>query len=138
MTISLGRRLPDASSNLPGSRTEPGRLVPGITDRLTGRFLRTAPLFGLAPGGVYRARLVTQPAGELLPHRFTLTPGRNRWRFIFCGTVPTQTEVRAVGVTHHHAPWSPDFPPEHVPRDPLPDPKAPERSSCSPDLRGRS
>ena len=33
-----------------------------------------APLFGLAPGGVYRARPVTRPAGELLPHRFTLTP----------------------------------------------------------------
>src|SRR5258708_6316831 len=30
-------------------------------------------LFGFAPGGVYLARLVTQPAGELLPHRFTLT-----------------------------------------------------------------
>ncbi len=33
----------------------------------------TAPLFGLAPGGVCRARPVTRPAGELLPHRFTLT-----------------------------------------------------------------
>ena len=34
---------------------------------------RVAPLFGLAPGGVCRARPVTRPAGELLPHRFTLT-----------------------------------------------------------------
>ena len=33
-----------------------------------------APLFGLAPGGVCRARPVTRPAGELLPRRFTLTP----------------------------------------------------------------
>jgi len=32
-----------------------------------------APLFGLAPGGVCRARPVTRPAGELLPRRFTLT-----------------------------------------------------------------
>lgn len=30
-------------------------------------------LSGLAPGGVYLADLVTQVAGELLPHRFTLT-----------------------------------------------------------------
>ena len=30
-------------------------------------------LFDLAPGGVCLARLVAQPAGELLPHRFTLT-----------------------------------------------------------------
>src|SRR6516164_2705596 len=35
--------------------------------------VRTAPLFGLAPGGVCRARPVARPAGELLPHRFTLT-----------------------------------------------------------------
>ena len=30
-------------------------------------------LFDLAPGGVCLARPVTRPAGELLPHRFTLT-----------------------------------------------------------------
>jgi len=30
-------------------------------------------LLGLAPGGVCLARPVTRPAGELLPHRFTLT-----------------------------------------------------------------
>src|SRR5205823_13771151 len=32
-----------------------------------------ALLFGLAPGGVCRAGAVTRTAGELLPHRFTLT-----------------------------------------------------------------
>ncbi len=31
-------------------------------------------LFGLAPGGVYRATAVTCGTGELLPHLFTLTP----------------------------------------------------------------
>ena len=31
------------------------------------------PLFGLAPGGVYKASVVTGGAGELLPHLFTLT-----------------------------------------------------------------
>jgi hypothetical protein len=32
-----------------------------------------ASLFGLAPGGVYRASNVTIGTGALLPHRFTLT-----------------------------------------------------------------
>jgi len=32
-----------------------------------------APLFGLAPDGVYRAAGVTTGTGELLPHPFTLT-----------------------------------------------------------------
>ena len=42
-------------------------------------------LFGLAPGGVYLAGPVTRVAGELLPHRFTLTHSENG-RFVFCGT----------------------------------------------------
>ena len=33
----------------------------------------SAPLFGLAPGGVYLAIPITWDTGELLPHRFTLT-----------------------------------------------------------------
>jgi len=48
-------------------------------------------LFGLAPGGVCRARSVARPAGALLPHRFTLT-GKH-WtflrRFPFCCTFPS-------------------------------------------------
>ena len=35
-------------------------------------------LFDLAPGGVYLAGSVTRPAGELLPHRFTLTLCKQR------------------------------------------------------------
>ena len=47
---------------------------------------------GLAPGGVYLATTVTDRAGELLPHRFTLTrTPKGRWRFVFCGTVPHVT-----------------------------------------------
>ncbi len=47
-----------------------------------------ALLFGLAPGGVYLAGPVTRTAGELLPHRFTLTcPLRGR-RSVLCGTIP--------------------------------------------------
>jgi len=39
-----------------------------------GRITLDIPLFGLAPGGVYLAPAVTGRTGELLPHRFTLTP----------------------------------------------------------------
>lgn len=57
--IYLGEQLPERSSDLP-----------------EGQMDRTSPsfLFGLAPGGVCRAEPVTRSAGELLPHRFTLTP----------------------------------------------------------------
>ena len=127
MIIFLGRRLPCASSDLPGGRNGPGRSVCSQAAKRHGEPLRladrlcTAPLFGLAPDGVYRARPVTRPAGELLPHRFTLTPAEAQapWprRSIFCGTVPIRScfkQPRTVGVTHHRALWSPDFPPWHV------------------------
>ena len=46
------------------------------------------PMFDLAPGGVYRATLIAQDAGALLPHRFTLTctgcPSHRR--SVLCGT----------------------------------------------------
>ena len=49
-------------------------------------------LFGLASDGVYLARPVTRSAGELLPHRFTLTSPFTRVnrlrRFTFCCTFP--------------------------------------------------
>ena len=45
----------------------------------------STPLFGLAPGGVYRAADVTIGTGELLPHPFTLTRQRRAvyslWHF---------------------------------------------------------
>jgi hypothetical protein len=63
--ISLGRRLPGASSGHTRER-HAGRASPGLADRI-------ALLLGLAPSGVYRAGAVTRVAGELLPHRFTLT-----------------------------------------------------------------
>ncbi len=45
-------------------------------------------LFGLSPGGVYRAAAVTGGTGELLPRLFTLAVrGCPRsWRCFFCGT----------------------------------------------------
>ena len=42
-----------------------------------GRTGRSFPLLGLAPDGVYRADAVTDIAGALLPHRFTLTCDRS-------------------------------------------------------------
>jgi len=63
-TIHLGHPLPDASCDLPGS---------------SGGQPSGAPLFGLAPGGVYRASPVTRGTGALLPHRFTLTAPPTPW-----------------------------------------------------------
>jgi hypothetical protein len=54
--IPLGRRLPGASSNLPG-RPDPNTIPRRV---LTHRFAPS--LFGLAPGGVYRAADVAADA----------------------------------------------------------------------------
>jgi len=77
--IHLGRRLPDASCDLPGN-----------TDGLP----LNIPLFGLAPGGVYKASPVTRRTGALLPHLFTLTLHSSTYklrlsagRYFFCCTV---------------------------------------------------
>ncbi len=64
MTIHLVSMLPSRSSDLPGNSGGPPSNV---------------PLFGLAPGGVYLAPVVTDGTGELLPHPFTLTPARSFW-----------------------------------------------------------
>ena len=50
-------------------------------------------LFSLASGGVYPAARVTPHAGELLPHRFTLTTRLKKpvRRFTFCCTCPDLT-----------------------------------------------
>ena len=92
-TISLGRASPRASSDLPGS----------LARRAT-----SSPLFGLAPGGVYRAEGVAPSAGALLPHRFTLTAdlaarGGLLSVALSLGSLP-------LGVTQHPALWSSDFP----------------------------
>ena len=66
-------------------------------------------LFDLAPGGVCLARPVTRPAGELLPHRFTLT-SRTEARRGGLLSVALSLASRPVGVTHHRVLRSPDFP----------------------------
>jgi hypothetical protein len=92
MIISLGRRLPGASSDLPGSH--PDRANPPSPFFPCGQSDDVAPLFGLAPSGVCQAKPVTRPAGELLPHRFTLTPAHRStpWRSVFCGTFPSRDQ----------------------------------------------
>jgi hypothetical protein len=117
MIIFLGRRLPGASSDLPEGRNGPGRSVcnqaaerRGEPRRLTGQNC-TAPLFGLAPDGVYRARPVTRPAGELLPHRFTLTAAEAQAprprRFLFCGTFPIRRPREATADGGRYPPSRP-------------------------------
>ena len=59
----------------------------------------------LAPSGVYRAAEVTFSAGGLLHHRFTLT---KQVGGLF--SVALSRESLRVGVTHHSALRSPDFP----------------------------
>jgi len=65
--IHLGLPLPAGSCGLPAGSGE----QPSIA--CAGHRLAAAALLGLAPGGVYRATPVARGAGELLPHRFTLT-----------------------------------------------------------------
>ena len=70
-------------------------------------------LFGLAPGGVYRAAECYHRRGALLPHPFTLT--------VLCGvtrgdlggllSVALSVGSRLPGVTWHPIRRSPDFPP---------------------------
>ena len=97
MTIPLASTLPSRSSDLPGNSGGPPSSV---------------PLFGLAPGGVYLAPAVTGGTGELLPHRFTLTPAD--MQKIGGGgffSVALSFLSPGLGVTQHPVLRSPDFPP---------------------------
>jgi hypothetical protein len=98
--IHLGTPLPAPSSGLPGH---------------IGRAALKRVLYGLAPGGVYLADPVTRIAGGLLHHLFTLTAGKlfPLRRMLFGGgffSVALACGFPRVGVTHHPALWSPDFP----------------------------
>ena len=92
VAIYLGPPLPAGSCGLPGT---------------IGRATRS--LFGLAPGGVWRAAAVTRSAGGLLHHRFTLACAA---RAAIGGllSVPLSVGSPRLGVTQHRALWSPDFP----------------------------
>ena len=93
----------------PTRRTRAGRVAP--CPPLTGRAIL---LLGLAPDGVCRARPVTRPAGELLPHRFTLTCRGESPATGGLLSVALSLASRPVGVTHHRTLWSPDFPPAQI------------------------
>jgi len=117
--ISLGRRLPAVSSNLPGSSNGPDRLVPEIA-------LRLLPAWSCSQWGL-PCQCSHLHRGALLPHLFTLTapacarvtPFARRRGGLF--SVALSRSLRTVGVTHHCVLWSPDFPPRRSPRE-LPPP----------------
>ena len=100
MTIHLERVLPRASRDQPGRQAENG---PGPKP--------VPPLFGLAPGGVYRAAPV---AGRAVRSCRTVSPlpvrrrsaGRADW---FLWHFPWGCPRRTLSGTA--CPWSPDFPP---------------------------
>ena len=100
-TIPLRLPLPAASSGLPvNSGGPPSNVHAGPT--------RTPVPLDLAPGGVCIATPVTWGAGGLLHHRFTLTP-RPEARGGLLSVALSRGSPR-VGVTHHPALRSPDFP----------------------------
>ena len=72
--------------------------------RRHGRAALNAFLFGLAPGGVYRAPDVTTRA---VSSYLTFSPLPPKGRYLFCGTFPGSPPVR---VTNHPALRSSDFP----------------------------
>ena len=84
--------VPGAGYPFPGNVHSSGYAVTDTLKQPTRRHERAAlnaPLFGLAPDGVYLASDVTAGPGELLPHPFTLTC-RGR-RTSLCGTFPGVT-----------------------------------------------
>jgi len=101
--ISLGRRLPAASSGLPAGIGRGAAPAPRRAPR---------PLLGLAPGGGCHAPERCRPAGGLLPHLFTLasmTPGvPGRIGGLFSVALSTGRPVRVLPGTLPR--WSPDFP----------------------------
>ena len=113
MIIPLGHTLPHASSD----RTRRHWASNPYPHSSAVGQMKNAPLFGLAPGGVYRAPDVTTGTGALLPHRFTLTRSH---------CIAARRSIQAPGglfsvalslgsppldVIQHPALWSPDFPP---------------------------
>ena len=103
--IPLGRRLPGASSNLPG-RQDPDR----SRDCSRAVPIRSCSRWGLPCRRRCRRR------GALLPHPFTLaaTIRDVPRRSALCGTFPEASPVRARPrrtLSGTVDPWSPDFPP---------------------------
>ena len=101
MTISLRRQLPDASSSRPGSGCETGRFAPIPKDR-------TSSCLALLPMGF------TEPdrsPGLLVSSYLTVSPLPTGCPAGGLLSVALSLTLRPVGVTHHRALRSPDFPP---------------------------
>ena len=157
MIIYLGRRLPDASSDLPGSRDGSGRSVGGGRWRPHGS-TRGAPSrpFALPPYLVLLPMGFTEPGrspGLLVSSYLAVSPlPRSRRpeatrprRFIFCGTVPIRVAFavpdggryppsRPVesGLSSAARPWTQAFRPAGFPTGPGASAQAPRRSSRPP------
>ncbi len=74
----IARRLKRSTRGSVAGRTSPRNHLAEQVGQVS-----CCPLFDLAPGGVYLAKPVTRPAGEPLPHRFTLT-ARTKVREAVC------------------------------------------------------
>ena len=74
----------------------------------TVRTAHYAPLFGLAPSGVYHATSGYPLRGALLPHHFTLTNINTGGLF----SAALSVGFHPPGVTWHSVLRSPDFPPQ--------------------------
>src|SRR5258708_36000431 len=111
--IPLERRLPGASSNLPG-RQDPD-IDPGTPPPLARRLRSTPSLFGLAPGGVCRAACVaasavrsyrTVPPLPRPPHpslprlRGGVRVGAGPRRPVLCGTIPRVAPPQRYAAPH--------------------------------------
>src|SRR5207249_4711079 len=97
--------------------------------RQLGRAALERCLLDLAPGGACRAEPVTRPAGELLPHRFTLTfATMPRRRSALCCAVrevapawlspapcPSESGLSSIGALDPTAAARPAPPPARIP-----------------------
>jgi len=81
----VSRVLSRAAIHLDTRHRVPQATYPG-TVRTTRDGEPSVPLFGLAPGGVYRAAECYHRRGALLPHLFTLAGACALRRSVFCGT----------------------------------------------------
>ena len=96
--IYLGRRLPDASSGLPGGGAS--ELPAGAASELIAPFL----LSGLAPDGVY----LSQPVTWLLVSSYlAISPLPVAGRYV---SVALSLGLPPLDVIQHPALWSSDFP----------------------------
>jgi hypothetical protein len=107
MAIHLGRRLPAASSDLPGN---PAFLRRHQTNRLWDCPIWSCTGWGLPCQPCHQGR------GELLPRRFTLT--RDPVAKVAGGlfSVALSIPLPGLAVSQHPVLWCPDFPPEALRR----------------------